>query len=154
MPMAKQRLFYNARIVHTQPTAVKFILDNIFLVALAVISGGALLIPALAPRGRRGTVIEITNLMNRSKTTVVDVRPAEAYAAGHLAAAKNIPLAELNQRIGELEKSKNRTIVLICERGARADKAARQLKAAGFEDVISLDGGMQAWQAAGMPIAK
>jgi rhodanese-related sulfurtransferase len=154
MLMAKQRLFYNARIVLIQPTTVKFILDNIFLVGLAVVSGAALLVPAMLPSGRRGTVIEITTLINRSKTIVLDVRTAEEYATGHLPDAKNIPLAELGQRVGELEKSKNRTIVLVCERGARADKAARQLKAAGFEDVISLEGGMQAWQAAGMPITK
>jgi rhodanese-related sulfurtransferase len=60
----------------------------------------------------------------------------------------------LATRIGELDKSKNRTVVVVCQTGARSDKAAKQLAAAGFEDVWSLDGGVAAWQAAGLPLAK
>ena len=133
---------------------VKFILDNIFIVAIAVISGGALLFPALMPKGRRATALQVTQLINRGKTTVLDVRSAEEFAAGHVRDAKNIPLADLNNRIGELEKAKSRTIVVVCQSGARADKAVRQLKAAGFEDVLSLDGGVTAWTAAGLPVTK
>ncbi len=133
---------------------MKFILDNIFIVAIAVISGGALLFPALMPKGRRATALQVTQLINRGKTTVLDVRSAEEFAAGHVRDAKNIPLADLNNRIGELEKAKSRTIVVVCQTGARADKAVRQLKAAGFEDVLSLDGGVTAWTAAGLPVTK
>lgn len=133
---------------------MKFILDNIFIVAIAIISGGALLFPALMPKGRRATALQVTQLINRGKTTVLDVRSAEEFAAGHVRDAKNIPLADLNNRIGELEKAKSRTIVVVCQSGARADKAVRQLKAAGFEDVLSLDGGVTAWTAAGLPVTK
>jgi rhodanese-related sulfurtransferase len=133
---------------------VKFILDHIFTVAIVVLSGGALLWPALQPRGRRATALQVTQLLNRGKTTLVDVRGADEFAAGHLRDAKNIPLADLASRIGELEKSKNRTVVVVCESGARSDKAVRQLAAAGFEDVVSLEGGLTAWRAAGLPVAK
>jgi rhodanese-related sulfurtransferase len=133
---------------------VKFILDNIFIVAIAVVSGGALLWPALAPKGRRATALQVTQLINRGKTTILDVRTAEEFAAGHVRDAKNIPLADLGNRIGELEKSKNRTLVVVCQTGARSDKAVRQLKVAGFEDALSLEGGMTAWTAAGLPTTK
>ena len=133
---------------------VKFILDNIFIVAIAAASGLALLWPALRPSGRRATPLQVTQLINRGKTAVVDVRNADEFAAGHLRDAKNIPLADLANRIGELDKSKNRTVVLICQTGVRSDKAARQLAAAGFEDVYSLEGGLAAWQAAGLPVTK
>jgi len=133
---------------------VNFILDNIFIVAIAVISGAALLWPALAPRGKRATSLQVTQMINRGKTTVVDVRSAEEFAAGHLRDAKHIPLADLGNRIGELDKSKNRTVVVVCQTGARGDKAARQLQAAGFEDVHSLEGGLTAWTAAGLPVTK
>ena len=133
---------------------VKFILDHIFLVAIAVLSGGALLWPALAPKGRRASALQVTQLINRGKTAIVDVRSAEEFAGGHLRDAKNIPLADLSARIGELDKAKARTVVVVCQAGARADKAVRQLAAAGFEDVVSLDGGVNAWQAAGLPITK
>jgi hypothetical protein len=100
---------------------VKFIIDHIFTVALVVLSGGALLWPALQPRGKRASALQVTQLINRGKTTVIDVR---------------------------------RSVVVVCQGGARADKAVRQLAAAGFEDVVSLDGGLAAWQAAGLPVAK
>jgi rhodanese-related sulfurtransferase len=133
---------------------VKFILDHIFVVAIAVVSGLALLWPALRPAGRRATPLQVTQLLNRGKTTVIDVRSADEFAGGHLRDAKNIPLADLGNRIGELEKSKSRTVVVVCQSGARSEKAVRQLAAAGFADVWSLDGGVAAWQAAGLPVTK
>jgi rhodanese-related sulfurtransferase len=133
---------------------VKFIIDNIFLVAIAVLAGGALLWPALAPRGKRASPLQLTQMINRGKTTIVDVRSSEEFAAGHLRDAKHIPLADLGARVGELDKSKTRTVVMVCQTGARSDKAARQLQAAGFEDVHSLEGGLAAWKAAGLPLTK
>jgi rhodanese-related sulfurtransferase len=135
-------------------SSVKFILDNIFTVAIVVLSGGALLWPALAPRGRRATALQATQMINRGKTVVVDVRTPEEFAMGHMRDAKNIPLADLSKRIGELDKSKTKTVVVVCQTGARSDKAARQLAAAGFDDVYSLEGGLAAWQAANLPVTK
>jgi rhodanese-related sulfurtransferase len=152
-----QLLFYNATIQFssTNGNFVKFILDHIFVVAIAVISGGALLWPALAPRGRRATALQATQMMNRGKATaVIDVRSSDEFAAGHLRDAKSIPLADLGNRIGELDKTKTKTVIVVCQSGARADKAARQFKAAGFEDVYTLDGGIAAWTAAGLPLTK
>lgn len=142
------------RFSSTIGTLVNFILDNIFVVAIAVISGGALLWPALAPRGKRATPLQATQMINRGKSLVLDVRTAEEYAAGHLRDAKHIPLADLGNRIGELEKSKNRTVIVVCQTGARADKAVRLLAAAGFEDAHALEGGQAAWVAAGLPVTK
>ncbi len=133
---------------------MKFILDNIFIVAIAVISGAALLWPAFAPRGRRATPLQATQMINRGKTTVLDVRNSDEFAAAHVRDAKNIPLADLGKRLGELDKSKNRTVIVVCQNGARADRAARQLTAAGFTDVHALEGGLAAWQAAGLPVTK
>jgi rhodanese-related sulfurtransferase len=133
---------------------VKFILDHIFVVAVAVVSGLGLLLPGLRPAGRRATALQVTQLINRGKTTVIDVRSADEFSGGHLRDAKNIPLADLGNRIGELDKSKNRTVVVVCQSGARSGKAVRQLAAAGFGDVWSLDGGVAAWQAAGLPLTK
>lgn len=133
---------------------MKFIIDHIFTVAVVVLSGAYLLIPALIPRGKRASALQVTQIINRGKGTIVDVRSAEEFAKGHLRDAKNIPLADLSSRIGELEKSKARSVVVVCQTGARADKAVRQLAAAGFSDVVALDGGVAAWQAAGLPIAK
>ena len=133
---------------------MNFIIDNIFVVAIAVVSGAALLWPALAPRGKRATPLQATQMINRGKTVVLDVRSSEEFAAGHVRDAKNIPLADLTNRIGELDKSKSRTVIVVCQTGARADKAVRQLQAAGFEDAHALEGGLAAWKAAGLPVTK
>jgi len=134
---------------------VKFILDHLLTVAIAVISGGALLFPALMPRGRQATPLQATQMINRGKSTaVIDVRSADEFAAGHLRDAKNMPLPDLAKRIGELDKNKVKTVILVCQSGARAGKAARQLKSAGFEDIYTLEGGVNAWSAAGLPLSK
>nr|WP_267869591.1 rhodanese-like domain-containing protein [Massilia agrisoli] len=114
----------------------------------------ALLLPALQPRGKRASILEATQMINRAKTTILDVRTPDEFAAGHLRDAKNIPLADLGARIGELDKQKTKAVVVVCQQGARADKAVRMLQKAGFDDVVSLDGGLTAWTAAGLPTVK
>ncbi len=133
---------------------MKFFIDNILLIAIVLISGGALLWPALTRRGKSATPQDVTLLINRSKATIVDVRDAKEFAEGHLPEAKNIPLAELDQRIGELDKFKSKSVVVVCKSGARASSAAAKLAKAGFADVVNLDGGIAAWQKAGLPLAK
>jgi rhodanese-related sulfurtransferase len=133
---------------------VKFFIDNIFLIAIVLVAGGALLWPVLTQRGKRATPQDVTLLINRSKATIVDVRDAAEFAGGHLPDAKNIPLAELDKRIGELDKFKSKSVVVVCKSGARASAAAAKLAKAGFTDVVNLDGGIAAWQKAGLPLAK
>lgn len=133
---------------------MKFFIDNIFIIAIVLLSGGALLWPVLTQRGKRASAQEVTLLINRSKATVVDVREATEFAAGHLPDAKNIPLGELSKRIGELDKFKSKSVVLVCQSGARANSAAGVLAKAGFAEVVNLDGGIAAWQKAGLPLAK
>jgi rhodanese-related sulfurtransferase len=149
-----QLLFYNARINFNHWIRVKFIIDHIFLLAIVLVSGGALLWPALTVRGKRASALQVTQLINRGKATVLDVRDATEYANGHLPESKNIPLAELGSRIGELAKSKTRTVIVVCQKGVRSASAAKELAKAGFEDVVCLDGGLAAWQTQGLPLAK
>ena len=82
---------------------------------------------------------------------VVDVRPKEEYAAGHVPGAVSIPVAELKRRLKELPK--NKEIVAYC-RGpfcAFAPEAARYLDKKGFRTSI-LDTGLPDWEAAGLPV--
>jgi len=133
---------------------VKFFIDNIWLIALALVSGGALLWPNLQQRGRKVSLLQATQLINQGKAVIVDVREPAEFAAGHLRDARNIPLKELPQRLGELDKFKAKTVIAVCQVGARSSKAAAQLQKAGFGEAVSLDGGAAAWQAQGLPMAK
>jgi rhodanese-related sulfurtransferase len=130
---------------------VKFIVDNIFLIGLVIISGGALLIPYLQQRGSKLTTLEATKLMNSGKALVLDVRDADAFAAAHLRDARNIPLKELAQRVGELDKFKSKSVIVVCQSGTQSGKADSILKKAGFSDVHGLTGGIAAWQTQGLP---
>lgn len=131
---------------------MKFIIDHIFLFAIVILSGGALLWPLLAMRGKRATVLEVTQLINRGKTLVLDVRTAEEFAKGHLPDAKNIPLPELAKRMGELEKFKTRPIVVVCQKGSRSATAVAALTGAGYAEATSLDGGIDEWNKQGLPL--
>lgn len=133
---------------------MKFFIDNIFIVAIVLLSGGALLWPVLTQRGKRASAQAVTLLINRDKATIVDVRDAAEFATGHLPNARNIPLADLDSRIGELDKLKSKSVVVVCQSGARASAAAGKLAKAGFTDVVNLDGGIAAWKTAGLPLAK
>ncbi|MBC3918639.1 rhodanese-like domain-containing protein [Undibacterium sp. CY18W] len=133
---------------------MKFIIDNIFLIGIALISGGALLFPALQKRGAKVSQLQATQLMNQGKTLVLDVRDAEEFATGHLPNAKNIPLAELDKRLKEIEKSKNNAVITVCARGVRSASAAALLTKAGFGQVTSLEGGVDAWKTQGLPTVK
>lgn len=133
---------------------MKFFIDNIWLIALALASGGALLWPNLQRRGAKVSPLQATQLINQGKTVIVDVREPADYAAGHLRDARNIPLKELPNRIGELDKFKSRPVIAVCQSGATSAKAAAQLRNAGFAGAVTLDGGIAAWQKQGLPLAK
>lgn len=132
---------------------MEFIIANSWLIALIVISGGALLIPALRRSGAKASLLQATQLMNQ-RCTVVDVRDATDFAAGHIKNAKNIPLSELAKRITELEKQKAHPVLTVCTSGVRSATASAVLTRAGFANVLSLDGGMSAWQNQGLPVVK
>ena len=131
---------------------MKFLIDNIFLLGLVVLSGGALALPLLRGRGNKVTTLQATQLINQGKSLVLDVRDAESFSAGHLLDAKNIPIKDLTQRLIEIDKFKVKNVIVVCQSGAQAAKASGQLSAAGFEQVHNLEGGMTAWQSQGLPV--
>jgi rhodanese-related sulfurtransferase len=133
---------------------VKFIIDNIFLIGIALISGGALFFPMLQRRGAKVTQLQATQYINQGKTLILDVRNAEEFAAGHLPNAKHIPLPDLANRLKEIEKSKNQVVITVCASGVRSASAASVLAKAGFTQVFSLEGGTNAWREQGLPITK
>lgn len=133
---------------------MQFFIDNIFLIAVAFISGGMLLWPLLRARaaGPSVTTLEATRLINGKNAQIVDVRAPAEFAAGSLPNAKNIPAATLKDRLGELKKE--RPIILVCNTGASAGPAAAQLRASGFTEVYVLAGGVKGWREAGLPLRK
>ncbi len=140
------------RLPETNGITVEFLINNIWLVLLALVSGGALLFPSLT-RGK-GTLstLQATQLLNQGKVTIVDVRTPEEFSGGHLRQSKNVPLAQLGERIGELDKAQ--PVLVVCASGPRATRAAAQFRRAGFGQVFVLGGGFGEWQSQGLPTTK
>ena len=131
---------------------MKFFIDNIWLILLALLSGGTLAWPALSRSKHAVSTLQATQLLNKGKIQVLDVRAAEDFAAGHLRSAKNIPLKDLAGRLSELDKSQ--AVLVVCMSGVQSARGAAQLHKSGFADVYSLDGGFTQWQTQGLPTAK
>lgn len=77
----------------------------------------------------------------------IDVRQPEEWEEGTIPGTERIMLAELPDRIAELDKDK--TYVMVCRSGGRSNRAAEHMAQEGFTKVINFNGGMLAWYAAG-----
>ena len=133
---------------------MSFILENWPLILLALVSGGMLAWPALGKSGvARVTPAEAVQLINREKAVLIDVCEPAEFAAGHATGSKSVPLGSLDGS-ADLPKNKALPIVLVCASGARAARAAAQLRKAGYEKAHVLAGGLQAWREANLPIEK
>ena len=134
---------------------MEFIRNNILLIAVAVVSGLMLLWPFLrrATGGPWVNAQQATHMINREDALIVDVRDPGEYGAGHILGARNLPVARIGAAAGEL-KRKDRPLIVYCQSGERAPKAAAALRAQGFARVVNLSGGIAAWQQAGLPVEK
>ena len=92
-----------------------FIQHNLMLVILTATSGAMLLFNLLqGGAGARVTTGEATNLINREDAQVLDVREAADFATGHLAGARNIPVAKFGERAADLDKLKGAPLIVCC----------------------------------------
>ena len=95
------------------------------LMVIALTSGAALLWPVLAQGAASGlTTAQAVQLINREKAVVIDVCEAEEFAQGHVAGARNVPLAQLEAQLPKWVKNKTTPVVMLCQSGARAARFA------------------------------
>ncbi len=132
-----------------------FIQQNMIWVGLAVISGGMLLWQTFSGTGGKNiSVAEATLLITRQEAQVVDVRETAEWSAGHIPNARHIALGHLAKHISELEKYKDKPVILVCASGNRSGTACNTLKKEGFQQVFNLQGGIRSWSDAGLPMTK
>ncbi len=92
--------------------------------------------------------------IGNGNVTVLDVRQPHEYEAGHIRNAVLVPLGEVNDRAEEAITRDDDVIVVVCASGNRSLSAASKLMNMGYEQVVNLKGGMNAWQSAGLPTEK
>lgn len=134
---------------------LEFVQNNIILIMIFVVSGGILLWELLSRSSGKeiGTLIAV-QLINYKDALVLDVREESEYDAGHIANSKHIPSDKIKDRIQELEKFKDKPIVVIYRSGVRSGAASSILHANGFSHVHNLAGGIDTWKQANLPIVK
>lgn len=133
---------------------MQFLQDNWMLVALALISGAMLIGTIIGGKlsgVEQADTLKATRLYN-DDALVLDVREDKEYAAGHIPKAKHIPLGQLAKRMNELDKFKDKPVLVTCRSGNRSAHACRMLKKAGFATVYNQAGGILAWERANLPV--
>lgn len=125
--------------------------NNLMLIGIAVMSGLMLLWPMIQKKRAGGSVTttQAVQLINQQDAVVVDVRPLATYQNGHVPHSRNLPLAELTNKAASLPKDK--PVIVVCDRGQIALGAAAKLRQTGLTHVAVLEGGLNAWVAAGLP---
>ena len=135
----------------------QFLQNNIWTILIALTSGAMLFWSFFGNRIRGITEVDhvaATQLINHKNALVLDVREQGEYDAGHIVNSKLIPLGKLHDRIGELEKYRERPIVVVCRSGQRSTAACALLGKQGFTHAVNLNGGIIAWQKASLPLEK
>lgn len=135
---------------------MQFIIENWMLIAIAVVSGGMLLWNTLAASGGGDgvTAAQAVLKVNREKGVLIDVCEPAEHQAGHAPGCRNIPLGQLDQRLVDLPKDKNTPVLVMCQSGMRARRAAAQLRKQGYVNAAAVNGGLRAWREAGLPVDK
>jgi rhodanese-related sulfurtransferase len=136
---------------------MQFISDNIIPILTAFFSGAILLWSLFGNRFRGVKEVDTTaalQLINHKNALVLDVREPNEYDAGHVLNSKLIPLGKLKGRMGELEKYRDQSIVVVCRSGNRSGTACYLLGKQGFAQVYNLAGGMLAWEKINLPVEK
>jgi rhodanese-related sulfurtransferase len=132
---------------------VEFTSANPWLISGLVASGLAVLFYELRLKtqsiGSLGTSMAV-QLINKG-CSVIDVRDAEKFVAGHIVDSKNIPAPDFSASSANLKKGK-KVVLLVCDTGNRSGELAGRLRKEGIENIFSVTGGMEAWRRENLPV--
>ncbi len=102
--------------------------------------------PSLTPQ-------QAINLVNAEAGVFVDLRDNADFKAGHIVDALHVPASKLlGDNTSELDKYRERPIVLVCKIGQHAGAVSKKLRAGGFEKVYKMGGGMTEWTNQQLPV--
>ncbi|WP_116811234.1 rhodanese-like domain-containing protein [Steroidobacter cummioxidans] len=135
---------------------VEYITAHPYLVAAAAILAVLAIVIELRHRSRGASSIGTADAVRLANTgaLVVDVRDSQDYEAGHIIEARHIPAAEVASRAESLKKFKEKPVIVYCDAGFTSAGAARQLRASGFNKVVTLSGGLNSWRQENLPLVK
>ncbi len=133
---------------------LEFTSNHVLLVSALMVSFFVLVFSEL--RRKAGGLVNVdagdaVKLINND-AVVIDIRSVDAFSRGHIVNAKNVPKDELDAKLDQLQQYKGTPIVAVCDAGVSTTGIVNKLRAAGFESVFGLKGGMAGWGQAGLPV--
>ncbi len=131
---------------------LEFLISHWMLSGLWLVLLFALLAYMKKKGGKTVSAHEGTRLINREDAVVLDIREKKVFDKGHVVNAINIPLAKLDERITELDKYKEKPLIIVCQMGQQSSDAVKKLEARAFSQVYKMTGGLSEWQAQGLPL--
>ena len=132
----------------------EFLLNHWILSGLWLGIAVTLILYMKAKAGSALSPQQATMLVNRQDGVILDIRDKKAFEAGHIVEALNIPLSKLGERSSELEKFKEKPLVVVCQMGQQSGEAVKLLEGKGFTGVSRMSGGMTEWASQGLPTVK
>ncbi len=133
---------------------IEFIGNHVLLVSAWLLTLAMLLWNENRRAGKSVTPAIATQLINKEDAVILDIRPKKEWSTGHITGARHIPMAELDRRMDELNKYKEKPVIVVCNLGQTAGAASKKLMAAGFSNVARLSGGMTEWKNQSLPVIK
>ncbi len=97
---------------------------------------------------------QLVALVNKDDAVVVDLREKKEFSEGRITGSIHLPFTSLKDKIPELEKYREKHLVLVDKMGQHSSMAAKMLKEKGFEKVARLGGGISEWKGASLPLVK
>ena len=135
-----------------------FVADNLLLFGALVVVLVLLIRAELDHQLNKGLLLSpsaaVRMLNNSGDALVIDTRSSAEFKKGHIKGARNLPLADFANKLGDIDGHKSSPVLVYCNSGVTASKAIRALKKAGFQQVNNLEGGILAWQEANLPLNK
>ncbi|WP_430309095.1 rhodanese-like domain-containing protein [Pseudomonas sp. PONIH3] len=132
---------------------IQFATDHFILVAIFVVLLVLLLVNEVRRGGQSLSNGQLTALINADKAVVIDIRTAKEYSAGHIVGALSMPQDKVAGRMTELEKHKDKTLIVVDAMGQQSGTLCRELLKAGYT-AAKLSGGVSSWKADNLPLVK
>lgn len=133
---------------------IEFIGNHLVLAGLWLLTVAAIAVYYVRTSAKSVAPQQAVMLINRSNAVIIDIRDKKEYEGGHIVDSINIPLSKLPQRISELNKYKDKPIVVVCKMGQQSGQACKTLQDEGFLQAIKLGGGLAEWTAQSLPLVQ
>ncbi|KOP58405.1 MULTISPECIES: rhodanese-like domain-containing protein [Pseudomonas syringae group] len=125
-----------------------YLITGAFVILLAL-----LIAYELSKGGASLSTRELTAMVNRDEAVVIDVRSKKDFTAGHIVGSLNFPQDKVLTRTAELQKYKDKTLIIVDAMGQHAGTTARELLKSGFK-AAKLSGGISSWRGENLPLVK